>query len=126
VMRVLAAVPRVIWTWLFGLLAAVITLLSLVPRSASQHLGMFDKIEHFAAYLAVGACGSLAVSHPYRRIHVFIAVVVLATVLEALQALVPSRTPSAVDVLTSTAGVAVGILCGTSLRRRVDQLPTAP
>jgi VanZ family protein len=116
----LAAIPRKIWLAMFGISVTAVTVLSLLPKVPIPNHGI-DKIEHFVAYLAVGASGSLATAAPIKRVHLLLVLIALACCLELLQYFIPGRTPGIRDALASILGAAAGITAGQILQRRMNR-----
>lgn len=97
---------------LFVLLACVVAVGCLLPAAELPVFEASDKVQHFAAFIALGAIGALA--FPGRRAMVWLAIALFAfgCLLEGLQLFVPSRQSSLGDVIANTLGIAVGIASG--------------
>jgi VanZ family protein len=97
---------------LFALLAGVVAVGCLLPAAALPLFEVSDKIQHFAAFAALGAIGALA--FPGRRAIVLLAITLFAfgCLLEGLQLFVPSRQTALGDVIANSLGIVVGIASG--------------
>jgi hypothetical protein len=104
--------------WIAGaLLTGAIAVASLVPAAWRIRVGPNWLVEHFLAYFVLTAVFCLA---SWRPMAVAAALIPLALVLEALQALTPDRVPDAVTALFAATGVASAALLadlGLSLMR---------
>ena len=68
--------------------------------------GRYDKLQHFAAYAALGAAGLMAL--PHRPWAALIAVILVGASVETLQAVLPlGRSGSLLDLAANLAGVAL-------------------
>lgn len=90
-----------------------------------------DFASNVLLFIPIGlfACASFDGLWPHRRVWtvlaVLLAAVLLSTVLEVGQALVPSRTSSIVDVLAETLGAAAGLVTWRIASRRIDAMVSA-
>lgn len=93
----------------FAIGLAAVAVLSLLPPEAGLDVGASDKLQHAAAYAAIGICGAIG----YRgwRAGAMLAVMLglIGAGLEGLQALVPGRMPQAADALANLAGAVPGV-----------------
>jgi VanZ family protein len=100
-----------------------LAVLSLAPGEALPDTGVSDKLEHFAAYGALGLMGIYAYPEKSRLRWVVIGLVGYGIGLEMLQILVPSRFFSIGDIIANTLGVLSGyalIILMHRMRRRVS------
>lgn len=97
---------------LFGLLSCVVAFGCLLPTAELPVFEASDKVQHFAAFMALGAIG--AVAFPGRRSMVWLAIALFAfgCLLEGLQFFVPSRQATLGDVIANSLGIAVGLASG--------------
>jgi VanZ family protein len=94
----------------FALGALAITYLSLVPVEELPSLGLWDKLEHAAAYAAVatfGAVGWAGNGRAWARLGS--GLVLLGVLLESLQSLVPGRLTELGDALANLIGTLLGL-----------------
>ncbi len=98
--------------WLGVLIIAV---LSLVPGDLRPHTILPGPLEHMLAYALTGAALGFGYRHLGSRLLCLGGLSFGSVVFEILQADVPGRSSSAVDVLASSSGVALGILLGAVL-----------
>jgi hypothetical protein len=93
----------------------IIAILSLVPGNLRPHTVLPGPLEHTLAYALAGA----ALAFGYRgmdfRLLCLVGLGAGSVVLEILQASIPGRSPSAVDVVASSSGAALGMLLGAVL-----------
>src|SRR5690606_12578678 len=103
-----------------GLLVAALVPLSLVPGFADIRTSMPGEVEHFIAYLLVGA--ALTLLQRRKPVLVWAALCLLAATLEGLQIIAPGRSPTVVDAMAgclgSGCGVVIAHLALRSRRRR--------
>ncbi len=94
-----------------------IGVVSLLPRDALPVTGMWDKLEHAAAYAILCVIG--VVAHPRKGTHVvlLIGLAVYGTALELGQSFVPGREASVADVIANTFGVVIGFAASMLTRR---------
>ena len=110
-------------TWIAGVIVVIVgTLLpgNSAPIKALDLLDVNDKVEHFAAYTALGLLPAL---HERRRIVGILAValVALGILLEFGQLLSPGRDFEIGDMVADAAGVCVGVSIGWLLRGRTGR-----
>ena len=105
--------------WIVGaLFTGVIAIASLVPAAWRIRLGLHWLVEHFLAYFCLTAVFCIASRKPMA---VAAALIPLALVLEALQALTPDRVPDPITALFAATGVASAALLadlGLALHRK--------
>ncbi len=87
----------------------MVTLLSLIPAPSLPGVGLWDKLQHALAYLALAFTGAIA--FPDRRRHgwLCLGLLVLGASLEGLQSLIPGRFGSVEDMLANAVGVGLGL-----------------
>lgn len=93
-----------------GLLLIII--LSLVPGSARPHTGAGGGIEHWVAYLLVGACYGLGLARRNPAVVAGLALALTAAILEVLQLFVPGRNAEFSGFASSAFGACTGLLAG--------------
>jgi len=93
----------------------VIAVLSLVPGDARPHTGLPGRAEHFIAYAGTGFLFSLAYCGLRQRMLALISLAIASGAFEVLQNFVPGRSPSPLDALASTSGLAFGLILGSIL-----------
>ena len=102
----------------------VMAVLSSVPGELRPHVpGFSDKLEHFAAFLVLGAVTVLSSSQAFSGRRLFAIVVAYAAVLEVGQYFIPGRVASLLDLAASSAGALVGVTLGLSVRRSPAMSP---
>lgn len=101
----------------FGIGVVVLIAGSLLPSEVLPETGLIDKWQHLLAYAMLMA--SFGVGAPAWRQLVIgaVALIALGVALEFLQALVPGRMPSALDVLANSIGIAIGLGLSVALNR---------
>lgn len=109
------------WVWRFGFCVVLSFTIaaSLLPQSDMPSHNISDKLGHFLTYLALGLSGALALGR-LRRVHLLALLVLLACVLEFMQAAVPGRSPEFLDALASSLGAAAGILVVSVVRLKTS------
>jgi VanZ family protein len=97
---------------IFFLLAALVIWLSLKAPGGVINLAIWDKLQHFLAYAALGMVGAL--SFPGRKPALILAVglVFLGIGLEGVQSYVPDRDMSLGDGVANFLGVIFGVGLG--------------
>lgn len=97
--------------------------LAFIAAPWPKYYTAFDVVANFVAYLPLGALAVLALRPaPAGATAVAMATaagLALSTGLEALQAYLPDRIPSNLDVLSNTAGAFVGALAGNAIAPRL-------
>jgi VanZ family protein len=93
-----------------------------LPYLPTAHL--VERAANVALFVPIGVllCASLP---SVREVGVWVGCLVGSTAVEALQSLLPDRTPSLVDVATNGAGAAVGCLVAWAARRSRRHAPSA-
>ncbi len=83
-------------------------LVSLLPRETLPETGLWDKLEHAAAYAILCVIG--VVSYPRKRTHLvlLIGLAMYGPALAWLPSFVPGREASIADVIANTFGVVIG------------------
>src|SRR5215813_10747427 len=102
--------PRAVTRILFGIAAAAVTVLSLLPQRDLPKVGVSDKIEHVVAYLALAVLGSFGLRERRSLLLLFVLLCVMGGIIELLQSFSPGRSPDVVDALADGAGAAAGVL----------------
>lgn len=97
---------------LFALLAGAVAVGCLLPTAELPVFEASDKIQHFAAFMALGAIGAIA--FPGRRAMIWLAFALFAfgCLLEGLQLFVPPRQAALGDVIANSLGIAAGLVSG--------------
>jgi VanZ family protein len=97
-------------------LAAVITVLSLVPPQLRPDTGAPHNLEHFAIFFADGAAFGFGY---YRRpLIVIVAVVVFAGIIELAQLFVPGRHARLSDFMVDAVALCVGVVMASPVAAR--------
>ncbi len=104
---------RRIHTAVGWLMVAATTALSLTPTASLPPVtgGINDKLGHACLYATLMLWFALITRRP-RWFALAAAIVVFGAALEIAQGFVPTRTPSIVDAIANTCGVAAGALLG--------------
>ncbi len=97
---------------LFVLLAVAVAVGCLLPTAELPVFEASDKVQHFAAFMALGAIGTLAFPGRRAMLWLMIALFAFGCLLEGLQLFVPSRQSSLGDVIADSLGIAAGIASG--------------
>jgi VanZ family protein len=100
-----------------AILVAAIAVDSLVPVAWQIRTGLHWLIEHFLAYFAVTMVFCVALQRP---IIVAGAIMVLASLIEALQGLTADRSSDLPTAVSAAAGALAGALIATLLARAVE------
>jgi VanZ family protein len=99
------------WAAITALTAGVVavSILSLAPSDALPAIDVWDKLQHVLAYFALAVTG--AVAFPARRALPWLAIglLILGSVLEAMQAVVPGRVAAVDDAVANAIGVGLGL-----------------
>ena len=90
---------------------------SLLPREALPETGMWDKLEHAAAYAILCVIGVVSYPRKRARLALPIGLVLCGAALELLQSFVPGREASIADVIANAVGVVIGFAATTLTRR---------
>lgn len=115
------------WIALYGWAAilSVIAALSLWPQGMVSDAHHLDKIGHFAAYAALAFVPSLFAKSTRRAIFIALVICTIGVGLEGVQALLPARILSLLDLAANLSGGIFGTLAGVIsrpyLKRRIDR-----
>ena len=90
--------------------------LSLIPGDLQVRTGFSGLLEHLVAYL--GTAVLFALAYPQKRLHIGLALVAYAGLLETLQAFSPGRTANPLDACASGTGAVLGVVAVTWLVSR--------
>lgn len=112
--------PRTIWFGLWVAMSALVSVLYLLPDAGPPGAAQMDKLAHVAAFSAIGAATWPATQRWRAFAGLVIAGCTLGIGLECLQALVPGREFSVLDILANMVGIAIGAAAG----RRLDGVLT--
>jgi VanZ family protein len=107
------------WRGLWLALAVVACSFAFTPAEHAPTLGFGDKLNHIAAFMALGFVAALALPVGWR--HTFLASAVglaLGVFIELVQAYLPTRTAEAADVVGDAVGLALGMALLWCLRQR--------
>lgn len=106
------APSHAIYRFLFALAACAVAAGCLLPASELPLFEANDKVQHFGAFMALGAIGAIA--FPGRRAMLWLALALFAfgCLLEGLQVFVPTRQASLGDVVADSVGIAAGLASG--------------
>jgi VanZ family protein len=101
--------PR-LWLAIGLLLAAVITVLSLIPNTELPDLKVSDKIEHLLAYVALGFCfASVVVRRDWGWL--VLSLLAFGALIEVAQGMMSlGRSADVRDFVADGAGIAIGLL----------------
>ena len=113
-----AAASRKPFAWLTAALFVYITWEALRPEPGGSSIDQLDKLQHFMAFSTLAVTWALARS-PSRRGHWAIAAWLLlyGALIEIVQAYVPGRDASWLDLMADAVGIAAGLGLVTLLRR---------
>ena len=95
---------------------AALIVLSLVPGQYRPHTPFPGQVDHFMAYALAGAAAALGYPRPRSRIWWQIALTAFACAAEILQHWIPGRSPSPLDAIASSAGLAAGLIVASLFR----------
>ena len=105
---------RVLW---FGL-AVLVCGFAFAPAEHAPTLGFSDKVNHIAAFMALGFVAALAQPAGWRETGRATALcLALGVFIELVQAFLPTRSAEAADVLGDALGMLVGMALIALLRR---------
>ena len=109
------------WRGVLLVLLCVTTLLALAPAPPEEADLGWDKLNHFAAFLALAVVAALG----YARATLAVGTGLLGygVLIELLQALTPTRTSEVADVLADGVGIALGLALMALLARLLQRLP---
>jgi VanZ family protein len=95
--------------------AVIITTLSLMPATSAPSFGVWDKLQHFSAYLLFMML-AFPLAHWHRwRLMTAIGIIIYSVIMEYAQRLSPGRHTSWEDVFANSLGVAAGYLLAWGL-----------
>jgi VanZ family protein len=109
--------PR-LWAVGWFALAAVISVLYLLPEAGPPGTANIDKVTHLLAFGSLGFAGLLAAPRPGANARLAISLI-LAGLLEWLQSFVPGREASVFDGVANLAGLALGIAAALVVRTAI-------
>lgn len=104
------------WGGLLALLLVVVSAAALAPGHQAPTLGLGDKLNHLAAFVALGLAAALA-QRPRRAGLAGVALLAYGGLIEVLQTQVPGRHGDLADLLVDAVGIAVGLALAALLRR---------
>ena len=109
--------------WLLLLLAAAITFLALVPAPPRQLDLGWDKLNHLAAFAALGLCAMFGWRNSRAaRFSVLLALLAFGGAIELVQLRIPNRSGTWTDLGADAIGIGLGALLALLwLRRRKEQ-----
>ena len=87
---------------------ALLAYLSLIPGDLQVRTGLSGLLEHLVAYL--GTAVLFTVVYPQKRLHIGLALVAYAGLLETLQVFSPGRTAHPLDACASATGAVLGVV----------------
>ena len=100
------------------MLTALVIWLSVQAPGEGPGLPIWDKLQHFMAYAALGFTGSLGFSGKKPTIALALGLVLLGAALEVAQSYVPARDMSLGDGIADLLGVIFGVGLGYLVTRR--------
>ena len=110
-----------LWVFVWCALAAITSVLYLLPNAGPPGKYQLDKIAHLIAFGSIGFSSVLA--SPRFRLSVPLSIsVVLAMILEWLQSYVPGREYSMLDWTANLVGVGLGIVTALAFRALAGRL----
>ena len=111
------------WRWALLLLAVLIALLALLPAPPRQMDLGWDKLNHLAAFAALGLCAVFGwPSSCAARLAVLLALLAFGGAIELLQLQVPNRSGEWANLGADAIGIGLGALLALLwLRRRKEQ-----
>ena len=92
----------------FASYVGLIVLLSLLPRAPELPVPGGDKLTHFAAYVLMALLGMPLAATVRAQLLMLLTIVAIGGALEGLQAIVPNRAPSELDLVANVTGAVVG------------------
>jgi len=113
------------WRWALLLLAALVTVLALVPAPPRPMDLGWDKLNHVAAFAAMAVCAAFGWRGARAaRLAVLLALLAFGGAIELLQLQVPNRSGEWGDLGADAIGIGLGaLLAGWWLRRRASHFP---
>ena len=111
------------WRWALLLLAALVAVLALVPAPPQQMDLGWDKLNHVAAFAALGLCAVFGWrGGRVGRLSVLLALLAYGAAIELLQLQVPNRSAEWADLGADAIGIGLGALWALFwLRHRREQ-----
>ena len=110
------------WRWLLVLLAAIITVLALMPAPPHDLDLGWDKLNHTTAFAALAVCAVFGWrSERAAALAVLLALLAFGGAIELLQLQVPNRSAEWADLGADAIGIGLGaLLAALWLRRRKE------
>jgi VanZ family protein len=106
------------WRVLWLCLAIVVCSFAFAPGERAPTLGLGDKVNHMAAFAALGFLAALALPAGWRETAIASAVgLALGIFIEVVQSFLPTRTAEVADVVGDAVGLAVGMALLWLLRK---------
>ncbi|MBL8314343.1 MAG: VanZ family protein [Rubrivivax sp.] len=107
------------WRWLLLLMLAITSWLAFMPAQpqpdAAPHL---DKLEHVVAFAALSFVARLGGDSRSPALRVGLALLAYGLLIEVVQSWLPSRHADVLDLAADAAGIVLGLLLLSHLRRR--------
>jgi|688.fasta_scaffold303820_2 VanZ family protein len=115
--------PR-LWLVVFVALCAATLAVALLPATRAPDGTGWDKLDHAAAFAALGVVGVLALRSGGRALmRVLVLLAVLGGLIEWLQSFVPSRQADFGDFVADLVGAVAGVAVGWLLLRALQRPP---
>jgi len=112
------------WRWALLLLAALITVLALVPAPPQQMDLGWDKLNHVFAFAVLAVCAVFGWRSPRAaRLAVLLALLAFGGAIELLQLQVPNRSGEWSDLGADAIGIGLGALLALLWLRRRKERP---
>ena len=112
------------WRSLLLAFAAISAYFAFGPPGPQLALPVPDKVNHVAAFAAMGATAALAQPASWRHAAIASAGLLLyGVVIELVQSLLPTRVADAADLLADAMGVVCGLLLAAALRHIWQEPP---
>ena len=106
------------WRVLWLCLAVVVCGFAFAPAEHAPTLGLGDKVNHIAAFMALGFVAALAQRAGRRAAIKALALCLgLGVFIEMVQAFLPTRTAEFADLLGDAVGIGIGMVLTAALRR---------
>ncbi len=102
----------------------VVNVLSLLPHESMPEIGTGDKVNHFLAYAALSLAGVLGFNSRRALPIVGFSLLIMGIGLEFVQAILPSRTASGLDILANGVGIAVGCFAAATVNAFALRYPS--
>ena len=113
------------WQLLLLAFAGISAYFAFGPPDPQLALRVSDKVNHVAAFAAMGAAAALAQPATWRHTGIAaVGLLVYGGFIELVQSLLPTRVADAADLLADGLGAAIGLLLAAALRR-VWRMPPA-